>query len=164
MYLVCRLLLEPYLDHRALHSFPTRRSSDLTRLCSGRSAPTTAIQPEWLTSTVTALALSLVPPWSHSTRSLTREMIRLWLRNLSHLSCRALAAALETMLVDMVTSLWMCSRARRGDLNLVPRCVGVNSTFSKSLFCSPSSRSPNLPGPTNKKAGPSISRTGPVSV
>src|SRR5947209_8315900 len=28
-YLVCRLLLEPYSDHRHLHSFPTRRSSDL---------------------------------------------------------------------------------------------------------------------------------------
>src|SRR3712207_2531527 len=28
-YLVCRLLLECYGDHRDLHSFPTRRSSDL---------------------------------------------------------------------------------------------------------------------------------------
>src|SRR5206468_1657226 len=27
--LVCRLLLERYADHRELHSFPTRRSSDL---------------------------------------------------------------------------------------------------------------------------------------
>src|SRR5690349_13908264 len=27
--LVCRLLLEYYRDHRDLHSFPTRRSSDL---------------------------------------------------------------------------------------------------------------------------------------
>src|SRR5438445_70407 len=27
--LVCRLLLEKYLDHLHLHSFPTRRSSDL---------------------------------------------------------------------------------------------------------------------------------------
>src|SRR5437762_1655132 len=29
MYLVCRLLLEHHPDHPALHSFPTRRSSDL---------------------------------------------------------------------------------------------------------------------------------------
>src|ERR1035438_8407108 len=29
-HLVCRLLLESYGDHRDLHSFPTRRSSDLT--------------------------------------------------------------------------------------------------------------------------------------
>src|SRR5438477_472169 len=29
--LVCRLLLECYGDHRDLHSFPTRRSSDLYR-------------------------------------------------------------------------------------------------------------------------------------
>src|SRR5437762_814275 len=29
MYLVCRLLLECRLDSLALHSFPTRRSSDL---------------------------------------------------------------------------------------------------------------------------------------
>src|SRR5207253_303488 len=28
-HLVCRLLLEFYADHQALHSFPTRRSSDL---------------------------------------------------------------------------------------------------------------------------------------
>src|SRR5687767_10721119 len=28
-YLVCRLLLEKSADHRDLHSFPTRRSSDL---------------------------------------------------------------------------------------------------------------------------------------
>src|ERR1039458_8047680 len=28
-HLVCRLLLERYGDHRDLHSFPTRRSSDL---------------------------------------------------------------------------------------------------------------------------------------
>src|SRR5438445_180803 len=28
-YLVCRLLLECYATHRRLHSFPTRRSSDL---------------------------------------------------------------------------------------------------------------------------------------
>jgi len=32
---------------------------------------------------------------------LTREMIRLWLRNLSHRSWRALAAVLETMFVLM---------------------------------------------------------------
>src|SRR5689334_23182815 len=30
-HLVCRLLLERYGDHRDLHSFPTRRSSDLQR-------------------------------------------------------------------------------------------------------------------------------------
>src|ERR1035438_3420086 len=30
-HLVCRLLLEKYGDHRDLHSFPTRRSSDLRR-------------------------------------------------------------------------------------------------------------------------------------
>src|SRR5437762_2121016 len=29
MYLVCRLLLEKYVHHPYLHSFPTRRSSDL---------------------------------------------------------------------------------------------------------------------------------------
>src|SRR6266446_5206936 len=29
--LVCRLLLESLVDHRHLHSFPTRRSSDLSR-------------------------------------------------------------------------------------------------------------------------------------
>src|ERR1035438_4522493 len=29
-HLVCRLLLEKYGDHRDLHSFPTRRSSDLS--------------------------------------------------------------------------------------------------------------------------------------
>src|SRR5687768_12916876 len=29
LHLVCRLLLECYADHRDLHSFPTRRSSDL---------------------------------------------------------------------------------------------------------------------------------------
>src|SRR5437879_751693 len=29
MYLVCRLLLERYAAHPHLHSFPTRRSSDL---------------------------------------------------------------------------------------------------------------------------------------
>src|SRR3712207_5540599 len=29
-YLVCRLLLESYGDHRDLHSFPTRRSSNLS--------------------------------------------------------------------------------------------------------------------------------------
>src|ERR1035441_1042437 len=29
-HLVCRLLLERYGDHRDLHSFPTRRSSDLS--------------------------------------------------------------------------------------------------------------------------------------
>src|SRR5690349_16499787 len=119
------------------------------------------MHPEWLTSTVTALALSLAPPWSHSTRSLTREMMRLWLRSLSHLSWRALAAALETMLVDILTSLWKCSRARRGDLNLVPRYVGVNSTFSKWPFLFTPARPANLPRPTNKKAGLGISRTGP---
>src|SRR5437660_1482345 len=75
-----------------------------TRLCSGKSAPTTAMQPEWLTSTVTALARSLPPPCSHSTRSLTREMMRLWLRKLSHLSCTALSrgwGAMFTVMVDL---------------------------------------------------------------
>lgn len=62
-----------------------------------------------------------------------REMMRLWLLNLSHLSCRALAAVLETMLVLMETSLWKCSRARRGISKLVPRCAEVNSTFSLAL-------------------------------
>src|SRR5687768_1165168 len=35
LHLVCRLLLERYGDHRDLHSFPTRRSSDLTLLLLG---------------------------------------------------------------------------------------------------------------------------------
>ncbi len=62
-----------------------------------------------------------------------REMMRLWLRNLSHRSCSALAAALEMIFVVMATSLWKCSWARRGALKLVPRCVGVNSTFSNTF-------------------------------
>src|SRR5688572_5809245 len=37
--LVCRLLLERSRDHRDLHSFPTRRSSDLTRRMPSRSSP-----------------------------------------------------------------------------------------------------------------------------
>src|SRR6266849_4413505 len=73
-----------------------------TRLRSGRSAPTTAMQPDWLTSTVTALARSLPPPCSHSTRSLTREMMRLWLRKLSHLSCTALSKGWEAMFTVIV--------------------------------------------------------------
>src|SRR6267378_3217587 len=75
-----------------------------TRLCSGKSAPTTAMQPDWLTSMVTASARSLPPPCSHSTRSLTREMMRLWLRKLSHLSCTALSrgwGAMFTVMVDL---------------------------------------------------------------
>src|SRR5688572_26331911 len=35
--LVCRLLLEGYGDHRDLHSFPTRRSSDLAAAASDAS-------------------------------------------------------------------------------------------------------------------------------
>src|SRR5882762_4785003 len=73
-----------------------------TSLRSGRSAPTTAMQPEWLTSTVTALARSFAPPCSHSTRSFTREMKRLWLRNLSHLSCAAMSKGWGAMLVVMI--------------------------------------------------------------
>src|SRR5437762_2283367 len=43
MYLVCRLLLETFQDHFVLHSFPTRRSSDLWSaqgiVPTGRSTP-----------------------------------------------------------------------------------------------------------------------------
>src|SRR5437588_89840 len=38
--LVCRLLLESYLAHTSLHSFPTRRSSDLRTLNSNTITPT----------------------------------------------------------------------------------------------------------------------------
>src|SRR5438094_804581 len=37
--LVCRLLLECLVDHRLLHSFPTRRSSDLSSSTPGRGRP-----------------------------------------------------------------------------------------------------------------------------
>src|SRR5690242_16798923 len=36
--LVCRLLLEKPATHRALHSFPTRRSSDLNARCRAQAA------------------------------------------------------------------------------------------------------------------------------
>src|ERR1039458_2913558 len=39
-HLVCRLLLERYGDHRDLHSFPTRRSSDLGKSCASTSLST----------------------------------------------------------------------------------------------------------------------------
>src|SRR5260370_35735005 len=75
-----------------------------TGLRSGRSAPTTAMQPEWLTSTVTALARSFAPPFSHSTRSFTLDIKHLSLHNLSHLSCTALSTgcvATVTVIVDL---------------------------------------------------------------
>ena len=70
-----------------------------TRLCKGTSAPTTAKQPEWLTSTVTAFACSFAPPCSHSTSSFTREMMRLWLRSLSHRASTAASVELGTIIV-----------------------------------------------------------------
>jgi len=61
----------------------------LTRCRSGTSAPTTAMQPEWLTSTVTAFAVRFAGPSSHSSCSLTREMILLCVRSLAQRLSRA---------------------------------------------------------------------------
>src|SRR5262245_43049188 len=47
-----------------------------------------AIQPEWLTSTVTALARCFCLSSSHSTRNFTREMMRLWERMRAQRSSR----------------------------------------------------------------------------
>src|SRR5207253_403851 len=38
-HLVCRLLLENHVEQRYLHSFPTRRSSDLPNPVSGQRTP-----------------------------------------------------------------------------------------------------------------------------
>src|SRR6266403_5950757 len=45
------------------------------------------MHPEWLTSTVTALAVWGAVPSSHSTRSFTLEIMRLWLLSCAQRSC-----------------------------------------------------------------------------
>jgi len=83
---------------------PVTGCTSRTRRCSGRGAPTTAMQPEWLTSTVTALARCSAESSSHSTTNFTLEKMRLWLRNLAHRSCKAGEVAFLEVPVSMLTS------------------------------------------------------------
>src|SRR5579863_8725163 len=62
------------------------------------------MQPEWLTSTVTALARCCADSSSHSTSNFTFEMTRLWLRRRAQRSCIAAEAVFVCVNVAMVTS------------------------------------------------------------
>src|ERR1700733_5288934 len=62
------------------------------------------MQPEWLTSTVTALARCSAESSSHSTTSFTLEKMRLWLRSLAQRSCKAVEAGFLEVLIAMLTS------------------------------------------------------------
>src|SRR5437660_2301652 len=96
------------------------------------------MQPEWLTSTVTALARSCAPPCSHSTRSFTREIIRLWLRSLSQRSCAALAEEFgaSLMAIGRLSAEFIPGPGEVDNPTLVPRFAGVNSTFARNS-CQP---------------------------
>src|SRR5713101_9485540 len=122
------------------------------------------MQPEWLTSTVTALARSFAPPRSHSTRSFTREMMRLWLRSLSHRSCSAMSEGWGAMLMAMADLAGKELPGPRGaNPTLAPEIAQVNSTFSATPSGSIAPRNALLWG-TNKKAGRGVNRAGPFNL
>src|SRR5215813_891555 len=73
----------------------------LTRWCSCSGAPTMAMQPEWLTSTVTPLARWHCAPSSHSTWKRTCEMMRLWVRIFAQRSSRSFLIGPAMMFVAM---------------------------------------------------------------
>src|SRR5947207_8679381 len=88
------------------------------------------MQPEWLTSTVTALARSCAPPCSHSTSNFTREIVRLWLRSLSQRSCRATPAGLVAILV-VIGDLTVGDLSGPGqEVTITLGMAKVNSTLS----------------------------------
>src|SRR5579883_463794 len=93
------------------------------------SAPTTAMQPEWLTSTVTALARLLAEPSSHSTCNFTREMMRLWLRSRAQRSSTLslLGAFARFIAIRNLSSESLA--LREGDFTVAPSLGPVNSTF-----------------------------------
>src|SRR5882762_3192956 len=116
------------------------------------------MQPEWLTSTVTAFARSFAPPCSHSTRSFTREMMRLWLLSLSHRSCNATAAGLVAIPVVMKDLAVGNLPGPEGSFYLNPGIAKVNSTFSTAP-CWSLGLGSTVSGPKQKKAG-LINQTG----
>src|SRR5438132_7504202 len=91
------------------------------------------MQPEWLTSTVTAFARSCAPPCSHSTSNFTREIVRLWLRSLSQRSCRATPAGLVAILV-VIGDLTVGDLSGPGqEVTITLGMAKVNSTLSTVL-------------------------------
>src|ERR1700681_278442 len=91
------------------------------------------MHPEWLTSTVTAFARCGAESSSHSTRSFTLEMMRLWPRNFVQRSCKAAATAPDARLMAMSDDLTIegLPGAGEGVPKLLRRIARVNSTFSK---------------------------------
>src|ERR1044071_62086 len=88
----------------------------------GKGAPTIAMQPEWLTSTVTALALCLCESSSHSTRNFTREItrlcVRIWAQRSSSLSIgffRTFMATANLTAVDFVRGLGAVTKVDRSE-------------------------------------------------
>src|SRR5215471_11312454 len=69
---------------------PFSGSTSFTCRRSGTSAPTTAMQPEWLTSTVSPLAVRRASPSSHSRRKRRLVVARGWERMLAQRSASAL--------------------------------------------------------------------------
>src|SRR5215469_1116795 len=69
---------------------PVSGSTSFTCRRSGTSAPTTAMQPEWLTSTVSPLAVRRAAPSSHSRRKRRLVVARGWDRMLAQRSASAL--------------------------------------------------------------------------
>src|SRR5260221_3446419 len=104
----------------------------LTCLCIGSGAPTIAMQPEWLTSTVTALALCLCESSSHSTRNFTREITRLWVRRRAQRSSTVSIGFFNVLITTANLVKKDYIRGLRGKSNVRPRkCPGQWYFFEK---------------------------------
>src|SRR6266481_3522506 len=103
-----------------------------TCLCIGKGAPTIAMQPEWLTSTVTALALCLCESSSHSTRNFTREITRLWVRRRAQRSSTVSIGFFNVLITTANLVKKDYIRGLRGKYNVRPRkCPGQWYFFEK---------------------------------
>src|SRR5438270_13943906 len=88
------------------------------------------MQPEWLTSTVTAFARCGAVPSSHSTRSFTLEIMRLWLLNCAQRSCTDFEVTLRAAFTTMCDLALEVYRGRGREFqSYCGRTYRVNSTF-----------------------------------
>src|SRR5260221_14512201 len=110
-------------------------SGSTSRTCrrSGTSAPITAMQPEWLTSTVNPFAVRRASPSSHSRRKRRLAVARGWERMLAQrssiiLSCESVCSGVNKAMRYLTRG---CLQNGGPPRNLNPCWPHVNGTFAK---------------------------------